>query len=287
MRIDARDPRSARCLIAAARLDGGARSSGGERHASSPTSRAPPGHRCPSRHATARRRRPTPSSSRSRSTTSSSPRPVRRGAPARRGRFASRSTRSPTGSTRPGRAAASSPLCSGRVIGRSFDFPKFSGPNGILAMRVATAGQLLPGDRAADLLPRPAEGPLPADHTLPEQRRPDPLPRGHPLPDRPAQPSPPRRIAREGSPARTRGGDPLRWSGGAHGRGTGDGQARVARIVRGRFASARRARRPSRGCCGPGAGGGSCRRGRDGRSHRWKYGRRVGADRMSPLLHFV
>jgi hypothetical protein len=39
---------------------------------------------------------------------------------------------------------ANSPLGSGRVIGRSFDFPRFSGPNGILAARLGTEGQYSP-----------------------------------------------------------------------------------------------------------------------------------------------
>jgi hypothetical protein len=41
-------------------------------------------------------------------------------------------------------AAASNPLSSGRVIGRSFDFTKFSGPNGILAARIDSQGQYSP-----------------------------------------------------------------------------------------------------------------------------------------------
>lgn len=40
--------------------------------------------------------------------------------------------------------AASNPLGSGRVIGRSFDFPRFSGPNGILAERLQSEGQYSP-----------------------------------------------------------------------------------------------------------------------------------------------
>jgi hypothetical protein len=37
---------------------------------------------------------------------------------------------------------ANSPLGSGRVIGRSFDFPRFSGPNGVLAARIKSSGSL-------------------------------------------------------------------------------------------------------------------------------------------------
>lgn len=40
--------------------------------------------------------------------------------------------------------AASNPLGSGKVIGRSFDFPQFAGPNGVLAERVGVAGQYSP-----------------------------------------------------------------------------------------------------------------------------------------------
>jgi hypothetical protein len=37
---------------------------------------------------------------------------------------------------------ANSPLGSGRVIGRSFDFPKFSGPNAILARQIKSSGSV-------------------------------------------------------------------------------------------------------------------------------------------------
>jgi hypothetical protein len=41
-------------------------------------------------------------------------------------------------------AAESNPLGSGRVVGRSFDFPRFSGPNGKLAERFDAEGQFSP-----------------------------------------------------------------------------------------------------------------------------------------------
>jgi hypothetical protein len=41
-------------------------------------------------------------------------------------------------------AAEENPLGSGRVIGRSFDFPRYSGPNGILAERIGSAGAYSP-----------------------------------------------------------------------------------------------------------------------------------------------
>jgi hypothetical protein len=41
-------------------------------------------------------------------------------------------------------AAASNPVGSGRVIGRSFDWPRFSGPNGLLAERLDAAGKYSP-----------------------------------------------------------------------------------------------------------------------------------------------
>jgi hypothetical protein len=41
-------------------------------------------------------------------------------------------------------AAATNPLGSGRVIGRSFDFPRFSGPNGLLAQELEAEGQYSP-----------------------------------------------------------------------------------------------------------------------------------------------
>jgi hypothetical protein len=41
-------------------------------------------------------------------------------------------------------AAQSNPLGNGRVIGRSFDFPRYSGPNGVLAERIGSAGSYSP-----------------------------------------------------------------------------------------------------------------------------------------------
>src|SRR6476646_3065728 len=41
-------------------------------------------------------------------------------------------------------AAADNPLGNGRVIGRSFDYPRFSGPNGVLAERIGSAGAYSP-----------------------------------------------------------------------------------------------------------------------------------------------
>lgn len=43
--------------------------------------------------------------------------------------------------------AINSPLSSGRLIGRSFDYPPFSGPNGLLAERVDSAGLYSPATR--------------------------------------------------------------------------------------------------------------------------------------------
>ncbi len=40
--------------------------------------------------------------------------------------------------------AIHSPTSSGRLIGRSYDFPKYSGPNGVLAERIGTAGSYSP-----------------------------------------------------------------------------------------------------------------------------------------------
>lgn len=41
-------------------------------------------------------------------------------------------------------ARANGVLGNGRVIGRSFDFPRFSGPNGLLAQRLGVEGQYSP-----------------------------------------------------------------------------------------------------------------------------------------------
>ena len=43
--------------------------------------------------------------------------------------------------------AENSPLGSGRLVGASQDFPEHSGPNGILAERIGTAGSYSPGTR--------------------------------------------------------------------------------------------------------------------------------------------
>jgi hypothetical protein len=40
--------------------------------------------------------------------------------------------------------AEGNPIGSGRVIGRSFDFPQFAGPNGLLAKRLDSEGQYSP-----------------------------------------------------------------------------------------------------------------------------------------------
>jgi hypothetical protein len=43
--------------------------------------------------------------------------------------------------------AINSPLGKGRLVGRSFDYAKFAGPNGVLAERIGTAGGYSPGTR--------------------------------------------------------------------------------------------------------------------------------------------
>ncbi len=43
--------------------------------------------------------------------------------------------------------AENSPIGSGRLIGASFDYPEFSGPNGVLARELGTAGSYSPGTR--------------------------------------------------------------------------------------------------------------------------------------------
>ncbi len=43
--------------------------------------------------------------------------------------------------------AINSPLGKGRLIGKSFDYPEYSGPNGILAERIGTEGSYSPGTR--------------------------------------------------------------------------------------------------------------------------------------------
>lgn len=43
--------------------------------------------------------------------------------------------------------AINSPIGNGRLVGASFDYPRYSGPNGILAERIGTAGSYSPGTR--------------------------------------------------------------------------------------------------------------------------------------------
>jgi hypothetical protein len=43
--------------------------------------------------------------------------------------------------------AINSPLGSGRLVGRSFDYPEYAGPNGVLATRIGTAGSYSPATR--------------------------------------------------------------------------------------------------------------------------------------------
>lgn len=43
--------------------------------------------------------------------------------------------------------AINSPIGHGRLVGASFDYPRYSGPNGVLAERIGTAGSYSPGTR--------------------------------------------------------------------------------------------------------------------------------------------
>ncbi|MEX2106257.1 MAG: hypothetical protein WD810_05100 [Solirubrobacterales bacterium] len=43
--------------------------------------------------------------------------------------------------------AINSPIGKGRLVGRSFDYPPYAGPNGVLAERIGTAGSYSPGTR--------------------------------------------------------------------------------------------------------------------------------------------
>ncbi len=44
--------------------------------------------------------------------------------------------------------AINSPIGNGRLVGASFDYPQYSGPNGVLAEQIGTAGSYSPGTRA-------------------------------------------------------------------------------------------------------------------------------------------
>lgn len=43
--------------------------------------------------------------------------------------------------------AIDSPFGNGRLVGRSFDFPEYAGPNGVLAQRIGSAGSYSPATR--------------------------------------------------------------------------------------------------------------------------------------------
>jgi hypothetical protein len=43
--------------------------------------------------------------------------------------------------------AINSPVGNGRLVGASFDYPRYSGPNGVLAERIGTTGSYSPGTR--------------------------------------------------------------------------------------------------------------------------------------------
>jgi hypothetical protein len=43
--------------------------------------------------------------------------------------------------------AINSPIGNGRLVGRSFDYPRYSGPNGVLAERLGTTGSYSPATR--------------------------------------------------------------------------------------------------------------------------------------------
>jgi hypothetical protein len=43
--------------------------------------------------------------------------------------------------------AINSPIGNGRLVGASYDFPEFAGPNGVLAERIGTDGSYSPGTR--------------------------------------------------------------------------------------------------------------------------------------------
>ena len=57
--------------------------------------------------------------------------------------------------------AIESPFGNGRLVGASFDYPRFAGPNGILAERIGCQRQLLARDPPGDLLRQPASRLLP------------------------------------------------------------------------------------------------------------------------------
>ena len=88
-------------------------------------------------------------SSRSTSKTSSSPRAISAAnRSSARAASASASTGSPTASTRPScRKPKKAPIGNGRLVGASFDYPHFAGPNGVLGARIGSSGSYSPATR--------------------------------------------------------------------------------------------------------------------------------------------
>ena len=99
--------------------------------------------------ATAPGRPAAPSSSRWRSTTSVSPRAISAASPQLgEGHLRFSLNRVPD-CVDPVKLlrAINSPIGNGRLVGASFDYPQYSGPNGVLAERIGTAGSYSPGTR--------------------------------------------------------------------------------------------------------------------------------------------
>ena len=99
--------------------------------------------------------------------------------------------------------ALNSPLGNERLKGASMDFPKYSGPNGILAEELGTDGTFSPATRPEIFYHELPPGFYRLTVTLAQNnRRDDALPRGHQLPDPAASPATTRKNARRAtSPA--------------------------------------------------------------------------------------
>ena len=80
--------------------------------------------------------------------------------------------------------AINSPVGKGRLVGKSFDYAKYAGPNGVLAEQIGSAGSYSPATRPEIFYHGLAARLLPPDRQpRPEQRHDDPVPRRHQLPD--------------------------------------------------------------------------------------------------------
>ena len=105
------------------------------------------------------------------------------------------------------RKAEESAIGKGRLVGASFDYPKYAGPNGVLGARIGSSGSYSPATRPEIFYSGLRPGLLPPRrHARRQRRHDDPLPRRDQLPDpRETEPRDRRLRRRQGLQRRGRG----------------------------------------------------------------------------------